>query len=508
MLKDTILRNRYKILQRLGGGAFGETYLAEDLDLPLHPHFVVKHLKPKTSESEVLEVAKRLFESEAKVLYKLGNLSQQIPKLVAHFEENGEFYLVQEFIDGDDLSAEIIPGKKWNESEVIKLLQEILEVLAILHQHNIIHRDIKPQNLMRRQEDGKIVLIDFGAVKEIKGLVADNQGQVISTIIIGSNGYMPNEQANSKPRLSSDIYAVGIVGIQALTGKLPQELKLLEDPKTGEIIWQNEVKVSKSLAGILTTMVSYHFNQRYQSATEALEAVKSLSKTPFSWLLLTHILEKLFFNKNKRNLFFAGLGIVILIGIFTLINVFRKPETVVKKENPLTIKPKVDLEIICPSLTTSLPTTPSWKVGNTEYYGLPKNQGSGQGTIILRDKKTGSEAKYEGEIKNYQFNGCGTYTANGDVYKGQFKNSKFHGQGINTFKNGDRYIGEFKNGAFEGQGTFICNNGNQYIGEFIKNKLHGQISFIAKNGSVEKQEIWEDGKLKESGKTFDCNHRS
>ncbi len=201
----TILRNRYKILQFLGGGAFGETYLAEDLDLPNQPKFVVKHLKPKTSESDVLQVAQRLFESEAKVLYKLGNLSQQIPKLFAHFQENGEFYLVQEFIDGYDLSAEIIPGKKLSESELIQLLQEILEVLAVVHQQNIIHRDIKPQNLMRRQEDSKIILIDFGAVKEIKGLLADTEGQVISTVIIGSNGYMPNEQANSKPKLASDI---------------------------------------------------------------------------------------------------------------------------------------------------------------------------------------------------------------------------------------------------------------------------------------------------------------
>ncbi|MEJ1936832.1 serine/threonine-protein kinase, partial [Nostoc sp. NIES-2111] len=275
MLTGKVLRNRYRILKFLGGGAFGETYLAEDLDLPNHPQFVVKQLKPKISQAEVLQVARRLFENEARYLYQLGNISQKIPKLLAHFEENGEFYLVQEFVDGDDLSVEIIPGKKWSEQAVIQLLQEILEVLAIVHQQNIIHRDIKPKNLMRRKEDGKIVLIDFGAVKEVKGLGVDTQGQVTSTIVIGSNGYMPNEQANSKPKLASDIYAVGIIGIQALLGKFPQEFQ--EDPKTGEIIWQTEVNVSKKLANILNKMVNYHFSQRYQSADEALQALKSVS---------------------------------------------------------------------------------------------------------------------------------------------------------------------------------------------------------------------------------------
>jgi hypothetical protein len=502
MLKGTILRNRYKILQFLGGGGFGETYLAEDLDLPNHPKFVVKHLKPKTSESEVLQVAQRLFESEAKVLYKLGNLSQQIPKLFAHFEENGEFYLVQEFIAGYDLSAEIISGKKWSESDLIKLLEEILEVLSLVHQQNIIHRDIKPQNLMRRQEDGKIILIDFGAVKEIKGLVADTQGQVTSTVIIGSNGYMPNEQANAKPKLASDIYAVGIIGIQALTGKLPREFA--EDPQSGEIIWQNEAKVSKKLASVLTKMVNCQFNLRYQSAAEALQAVKSLSS---------------FTIKLQKLVIPAGLSVVVLSGlIFTFMNFLRRPipdsqsqpsVTVVKQTTSDQKKPEPDLKLVCPEVSLSslppLPTKPDQEAGTSKYYGLAKNQGTGKGTIVLLDKKTGTQARYDGEIKNYGFDGCGSYSGNGDFYTGQFKDNKFHGQGINTFKNGDRYIGQFQNGAFEGKGEFICKNGNKYIGAFINGKLHGQVTFISQNRSNEKTEIWENGKLKESGKTFDCN---
>ncbi|MEA5524811.1 protein kinase domain-containing protein, partial [Nodularia spumigena] len=117
----TILRQRYKIIYILGSGGFGDTYLAEDIDLPNHPKCVVKHLKANSNPA-VLEIVRRLFDSEAKVLYRLGNDSDQIPRLFAHFEEQGEFYLVQEFVDGQDLSKEISPGKKLSETEVTKLL--------------------------------------------------------------------------------------------------------------------------------------------------------------------------------------------------------------------------------------------------------------------------------------------------------------------------------------------------------------------------------------------------
>jgi eukaryotic-like serine/threonine-protein kinase len=127
-----ILRQRYKIIQLLGSGGFGDTYLAIDIDLPNHPKCVVKHLKPN-SDPAVLQIVRRLFESEAQVLYRLGNDSDQIPRLFAHFEEQGQFYLVQEFVDGEDLSKEIIPGQRLSEKEVTKLLQEILEVLAVVH---------------------------------------------------------------------------------------------------------------------------------------------------------------------------------------------------------------------------------------------------------------------------------------------------------------------------------------------------------------------------------------
>jgi serine/threonine protein kinase len=316
LFKGTILRNRYQVLRHLGTGGFADTYLAQDRDLPSHPQCVIKNLKPTSPNPEVLPIARRLFETEAQVLYLLGQ-HNQIPKLFAHFEEDGEFYLVQEFIDGHDLASELIPGKRFSEVEVIELLREILEALVVVHQRNIIHRDIKPQNLMRRRTDGKIVLIDFGAVKEIGTLAVNSQGQVRSTISIGTPGYMPNEQANCDPKLCSDIYAVGVIGIQALTGLLPQQL--LQDPTTGELIWRNYVQVSDQLANFISKMVRYHFSQRYQSATEALQALNSLSvqSQPTSFTITLPAIKRPSQSSMRGCLVgLIGLGIGVTVTIF------------------------------------------------------------------------------------------------------------------------------------------------------------------------------------------------
>jgi len=273
-----IIYTRYKIAKQLDSGAFGDTYLAVDLGLPGHPKCVVKHLIPKDPNPTVLPIAKSLFYREAQILYQLGNDSNQIPRLFAYFEENDDFYLVQEFIDGHDLSYELTPGTSKNEKIVVKLLKDILEVLAFVHQHNVIHRDIKPQNIMRRKTDGKIVLIDFGAVKEINVLSITSTGQTSLTVAIGSPGYMPSEQAVGRPRLCSDIYAVGMIGIQALTGLIPQQLQT--DPVTGEINWRHLVPVSDSFANVLQKMSRDHFSQRYQSAAEALSALNATMVSP------------------------------------------------------------------------------------------------------------------------------------------------------------------------------------------------------------------------------------
>jgi tetratricopeptide (TPR) repeat protein len=280
MLGNTLV-GRYQIISNLGGGGFGETYIACDTQLPGTPQCVVKKLKPQSNDQETLQTARRLFNTEAQVLYQLGNCDRQIltsskcriPQLLAYFEENQEFYLVQEFIEGNDLSNELMPGKVFSQEEVILLLQEILEILEFVHQKQVIHRDINPRNILRRKLDNKLVLIDFGAVKQITTNIVNSQSQKF-TVAIGTPGYIPSEQAMGNPKLSSDIYAIGIIAIQALTGLSPEQFE--HDIDTNEITWQ-QANVTPEFAKIIDKMVQYDFRDRFPSAREALQAIKDLN---------------------------------------------------------------------------------------------------------------------------------------------------------------------------------------------------------------------------------------
>lgn len=267
-----LLDRRYKIIQALSVGGFGHTYIAEDLRIPGHPKCVVKHLKPASHNPKLLATAERLFWSEAESLAQLGT-HDQIPRILAFFEENQEFFLVQELVEGHPLTEELIPEKKLSESYVIDLLKDVLPILEFIHQQEVIHRDIKPANIIRRKQDSKLVLIDFGAVKQVRTFANSIQDRR-ATVSIGTPGYMSTEQGRGKPRANSDIYGLGMIAIQALTGLEPCDLE--EDSQTGEILWQNHASVSPGLAEVLTKMVRYHFKDRYQSAEEVLEALQQL----------------------------------------------------------------------------------------------------------------------------------------------------------------------------------------------------------------------------------------
>jgi serine/threonine-protein kinase len=272
-----VLGGRYRVLRVLGAGSFGQTYLAADQHRPDHPNCVVKHLKPAVKDLNFLPIARDLFKKEAITLEKLGS-HDQIPRLLAYFEENQEFYLVQEFIEGHLLRTEL-SGMIWDEMQVLQMLQEVLSILEFVHHYGVIHRDVKPDNLIRRHHDGKLVLIDFGAVKQIQQLPTPGKGGhlTIGTIAIGTPGYMPPEQSQGRPRPNSDLYALGMIAIQSLTGRSPTHL---QQNARGEVDWLKQVHISEGLAAILCQMVRYHFQERYQSATEVLQALEVLSRKP------------------------------------------------------------------------------------------------------------------------------------------------------------------------------------------------------------------------------------
>ncbi|NJR58725.1 MAG: serine/threonine protein kinase [Cyanobacteria bacterium CRU_2_1] len=268
-----LLDGRYRIIRTLGKGGFGQTYIAEDTRRPGCPVCVVKHLKPASSDPRFLEIARRLFQSEAETLEKLGHYDR-IPRLLAFFEHDSEFYLVQEYIDGHTLTHEIRRGQQWEEEKTIAMLKEVLSILAFVHSQGVIHRDIKPDNIIRRTSDNRLVLVDFGAVKQVRTQIMSMPEQTSATIAVGTPGYMSSEQGQGKPKPSSDIYALGMIGIQSLTGIAPARLD--EDPETGEALWQHIAHVSPGSATVLSKMVKCYFRERYQSAQEVLEVLEKL----------------------------------------------------------------------------------------------------------------------------------------------------------------------------------------------------------------------------------------
>ncbi|MBD2394050.1 serine/threonine protein kinase [Cyanobacterium aponinum FACHB-4101] len=275
----------YQVIKKLGNGSFGKVYLV--INTTNQQQCVIKQLHPSSEQPNFIKQARRLFRQEAEILKKLNH--PQIPKLIDYFEDKGEFYLVEEYIEGKTLRHELPSGKCWTEVATIKLLLEGLGILKDIHNLGIIHRDIKPDNFIRRQEDQKLVLIDFGAVKEFN---LEQSRLLDPTIAMGTRGYMPTEQARGKPRKNSDIYALGVIAIQALTGKNPLEL---EEDEEGEILWRNLATVDDKLGEIITKMTRYQHKLRYQSADDVIKDLHAYIYAKQQSCPPTQILEE----KNK-----------------------------------------------------------------------------------------------------------------------------------------------------------------------------------------------------------------
>jgi tetratricopeptide (TPR) repeat protein len=274
-----LLDRRYRIIKVLGTGEFGQTYLAADTHRPGYPQCVVKQLRPPSNNPRTLQIIELIFKKKAESLEKLGK-HDQIPQLLAFFEEDKEFFLVEEFIAGRPLSADIGQGNPLEEAVVVSLLQEILEILVFVHGHGIVHRDINPDNLIRRQLDNQLVLINFGPIKEISYQLMKTQGQ---SSLNGSgevNTYVPLESAQLHAPYGDDLYAVGAIAIQAVSGLSARELPPLSasNGTKGEVApWRQNLKVSGEFARILEKMVHANPGDRYLSATEVLADLRKLN---------------------------------------------------------------------------------------------------------------------------------------------------------------------------------------------------------------------------------------
>ncbi|KAB8319216.1 serine/threonine protein kinase [Tolypothrix campylonemoides VB511288] len=281
--------NRYRIIRSLGSGGFGETFLAEDTQMPSGRRCVIKQLKPVVNNPQIYQLVQERFQREAAILEELGDGSDQIPRLYAYFSENGQFYLVQEYVEGQTLTQKLQQQEKLSESSVKEILTDLLSVLDYIHSKRIVHRDIKPDNIIIRNSDGKSILIDFGAVKETMGTVVTASGNSGTSIVIGTPGFMPSEQTAGRPVFASDLYSLGLTAIYLLTGKIPQELPT--DFATGEILWrQFALSVTPSFAAVLDKAIQSHARDRYSSAREMLQALQA-GATPSPTLVVAPSLK-------------------------------------------------------------------------------------------------------------------------------------------------------------------------------------------------------------------------
>ena len=281
-----LLDRRYRIIKVTDSSEVGKTYIAADTHRPGYPQCTVREMRLPGTSSQTPELVKIIFQRNAEIIEKLGK-HDKIPELLAYFEENQSLYLIEEFIVGQPLSEELIPGEPWAEDQVIALLSSILEVLVFIHSNGFIHRRIQPDRVIRRESDGKFVLVDFSLDKEINPelvnshlLAPTSPNSVKSPLgkkqeLAGQELYVPIEQSQGNPCYNSDIYALGKIAQLAVTGLSPEELSALNNK--GEIPWRTRATCSVALADTIARMVCSESEERYQEAAEVLADLEQIA---------------------------------------------------------------------------------------------------------------------------------------------------------------------------------------------------------------------------------------
>ncbi|MEH2252085.1 serine/threonine-protein kinase [Nostoc sp.] len=273
-----LLKERYGAIKPIGQGGFGKTFLAVDEDKPSKPRCVIKQFYPQVQGTNTFAKAVELFNQEAVQLDELGK-HPQIPELLAYFTQEDRQYLVQEFIDGQNLAQELAHKGAFNEIQIRQLLNDLLSVLQFCHARHVIHRDIKPENIIRESDaygkgeaQRKLVLVDFGAAKSATSTALNKTGTSI-----GSPEYVAPEQMRGRAIFASDIYSLGATCINLLTGRSPFDSY---DTNNDTWVWQQylQTPVSNQLNHILNKMLESIPIRRYQTVDEVLNDLNQQSQ--------------------------------------------------------------------------------------------------------------------------------------------------------------------------------------------------------------------------------------
>ncbi len=389
----TTIHSHYKIIKFLGMGRSGSAYLAENLDLPDRPPCLVKKFQYFDDPTIAEPLVDKLFEAQASILQQVGQHSL-IPTLFAKFAEDGSRYFVSEYIDGDLLSDELNNGSLWSQTQVFDFLVDLVETLDFIHSFKYIHQDINPKNIIRHKKDGRFSSIGFSAVKDLGSVWhhLSKQDPRYINVSIGTPGYIPYEQEQNKPQFNSDLYAVGAIAIQALTGQFP----ILKDPRTYELQWRDGVKINLKLIEIIDKMVRPDYRNRYQSASEVSQDLQAFALTQIPPSKFDKLKPHLIFGATVCTLS-LGLGAVKLLSAPTMKPMVSPPVKLVQpaassQKKLIAKNDRVNLKIYSDSSQKfRIKYHPSWRVEDIN------NSTTGE-TIAFISPKQSTIDKYQENV--------------------------------------------------------------------------------------------------------------
>jgi eukaryotic-like serine/threonine-protein kinase len=279
------INRQYEVLQQLGSGNFSQTYLAKNLQHPEQGRVVLKVLKPRLLDTRFVALAKMLFAQEVQILKGLGGHGS-IPSLLAEFDEEEETGLVQTFIEGISVQDAFRRNLFWDEAQLVNFLTTTLSTLGFLHEAGFVHCDLNPAHWIQPFENKSLVLIDFDGARKLRAAEAPDlngnwkgEPDLTAAFAIGTSGYMAPEQIQGYADCRSDLYALGLIAIQGVTGRSPSHLSRNSQ---GEVRWQPLRPIRIELVDILTHLVRYRAEDRYSSAAEALRDVNESVQSQWS----------------------------------------------------------------------------------------------------------------------------------------------------------------------------------------------------------------------------------